>query len=239
MQSLILAAGRGTRIAKITKTKPKCLININKKSILKRQIDFFRRLKINKVNVIKGYKQNKIAYKNINYILNKKFKHTEQLDSLFVAKKVLKNELIIAFSDIIYDFSVIKKIFKSKSQNISIAIDKKWKKRYVNRFDHPYNQADKVKISNNKISKIGKNLNIKDADAEFVGILKLNSRGCKIFLKEYQNLKKKVKTNKLQLHNFIQYLIVKKYQISFIDISGNLMEIDTYNDFKIAKRLFE
>lgn len=239
MQSLILAAGRGTRIAKITKYKPKCLININKKSILKRQIDFFRKLKINKINIIKGYKQNKISYKKINYILNKKFKHTEQLDSLFVAKKIFNSELIITFSDIIYDFSIIKKIFKSKSKNIVIAIDKKWKKRYTNRFDHPYNQADKVKISNNQITKIGKNLNIKETDAEFVGILKLNSCGCETFLKEYQSLKKKVKTNKLQLHNFIQHLIKKKYQISFVEISGKLMEIDTYNDLKIAKGLFD
>ena len=239
MQSLILAAGRGTRIEKITKTKPKCLININKKSILKRQIDFFRKLKINKINIIKGYKQNKISYKKINYIVNKKFKNTEQLDSLFVAKKILKSELIITFSDIIYDFSVIKKIFKSKSKNIIVAIDKKWKKRYANRFDHPYAQADKVKISNNKITKIGKNLSIKEANAEFVGMLKLNSYGCKIFLKEYKNLIKKRKTNKLQLHNFIQHLIEKKYQISFVEISGKLMEIDTYNDYKIARELFE
>ena len=114
MQSLILAAGRGTRIAKITKYKPKCLININKKSILKRQIDFFRKLKINKINIIKGYKQNKISYKKINYILNKKFKHTEQLDSLFVAKKIFNSELIITFSDIIYDFSIIKKNIKEE-----------------------------------------------------------------------------------------------------------------------------
>ena len=39
MKSLILAAGRGTRINEITKNHHKCLIKIQKKSILQWQID--------------------------------------------------------------------------------------------------------------------------------------------------------------------------------------------------------
>ena len=38
MKSIILAAGRGSRIPEISQTKPKCLIKINGKTILERQI---------------------------------------------------------------------------------------------------------------------------------------------------------------------------------------------------------
>ena len=50
-----------------------------------------------------------ISFKSITYIDNKKFKYNEQLDSLFTAKKELNDEIIILFSDIIYDFKVLEK----------------------------------------------------------------------------------------------------------------------------------
>ena len=66
---------------------------------------------------------------------------------------------MILFSDIIYDFSIIKKIYNQKKNLITLAVDKNWKNRYKFRFDHPVEQADKVKINKkNNITKIGKKL---------------------------------------------------------------------------------
>ena len=49
------------------------------------------------------------------------------------------------------------KIIKTK-KNFSIVVDKKWKNRYLKRFDHPFSQADKVIFKNGKVLKIGKNI---------------------------------------------------------------------------------
>ena len=46
------------------------------------------------------------------------------------------------------------------------------------------------------------------------------------------------KTEKLQIHDFFRYLIKKKIYIKPNFINGKYMEIDTYNDFKIAKEMF-
>tara|TARA_B100000029_G_scaffold516296_1_gene628508 strand:+ start:3782 stop:4507 length:726 start_codon:yes stop_codon:yes gene_type:complete len=239
MKGIILAAGKGTRIAQITKKKPKCLIKLNKKTILERQINYLRRLNVKDIIVIKGYKEKKINFKNIKYVVNKNYKNSEQLESLFCARKELSGELIITFGDTIYDFSVIKKIFSYKKGEIILGIDKKWKKRYKFRYDHPYDQADKVKINKNgRVIKIGKNLNLKDTSAEFLGILKLTKKGCGVFLKNYNSLKKKQKVRKMQIHDFIKEIIKSKTYIQTCNISGKFMEIDTLNDYKIAKKLF-
>ena len=71
MKSIIIAAGRGSRIPEFSKSIPKSLIKINKKSLLKRQIDIMRKLKIDKISIVKGYKSNKINFKKIKYFLNK------------------------------------------------------------------------------------------------------------------------------------------------------------------------
>ena len=239
MKSIILAAGRGSRIPEISRTKPKSLLRINKQSLISRQINYLRKLKINKITVVRGYKKKFISFKSINYVDNKKFKHNEQLDSLFTAKKELNDEIIILFSDIIYDFKDLKKIFLSKKGEITIGVDKNWKRRYKSRFDHPVHQADKVKLNMRKqVIKIGKKLKLNETHAEFLGIIKLTKIGCKIFNYNYSKIKRS-KTKKMQIHDFLNFIIRKGVKVNTSDISGKYMEIDTFNDFKLAKKMFE
>ena len=239
MKAIILAAGRGTRIPSITKKKPKCLIKVNKIPILLRQINFLRKLNIKDIIIVKGFKKNQINYKNIKYVINKNYKKNEQLESLFCAKKEMKCDLIITFADTIYDFSLLKKIVEFKKGEIILGIDKKWKKRYKFRYDHPFIQADKVRINKQgNLLKIGKGLSLKETNAEFLGILKLTKKGCSIFSKSFKKLKKKEHTNRMQIHNFIQILIQEKEKIFSCDLQGKFMEIDTFNDYKIASKMF-
>ena len=237
MKSIIIAAGSGRRIPEFSKLIPKSLIKINKKSILKRQIDLMTKFKINQIAIVKGFKSNKIKFKKIKYFYNRNYKNNEQLDSLFSAKEWFTDDLLITFSDIIYDESIIRKMIKCK-QNFTIAVQKNWKKKYKKRFDHPIQQADKVLIKNNNIKDIGKKLSENKTNGEFLGIIKINKEICKILINHYKILKKTKKTEKLQIHNFFRYLIKKNINIKPMYVNGKYMEIDTYNDFKIAKEMF-
>lgn len=238
MKSLILAAGPGKRIPKFTKKIPKCLIKISNKPIILRQIELMKKNKLNKIAIIIGFKGNKINFKNIKYYKNSNYIKNDQLDSLFYAKNYFNDDILITFSDIIYDNSILKKIIKSKSL-LTLAIDKNWKKKYSKRYDHPLSQADKVIIKKNKVIKIGKKIPIKKANGEFLGIFKVSKKICKTLINYYQQIKKEKKTNKLQIHDFFQYLINKNIIINPSYSEGRYMEIDTYNDFKIAKETFK
>ena len=237
MKAIILAAGRGTRIPQFTKNKPKCLIKIDKKTILERQINFLFKLKIKDIIIIKGFKKEKILIKKVKYIVNKNYKKNEQLDSLFCAKSEFTEDILILFSDIIYDFSIIKKIYNQKKNLITLAVDKNWQNRYKFRFDHPEEQADKVKINKkNNIIKIGKKLKIEETNGEFLGIFKISKMGCKVILENY---KKYQNTAIKQIHDFLKFLINKCIPISSLSVQGKYMEIDTFNDYKLAKKMFE
>ena len=237
MKSIIIAAGSGKRIPEFSKLIPKSLIKINRKSILKRQIDLMTKSKINQISIVKGFKSNKIKFKKIKYFYNKDYKKNEQLESLLSAKEWFNDDLLITFSDIIYEASVIQNVIKSK-HDFTIAIQKNWKKKYKKRFDHPTNQADKVLIKNDRIIDIGKNLAEDKANGEFLGIIKIRKKICNILINHYKKLKKTKKTQKLQIHHFFRYLIKKNINIKPTYVNGKYMEIDTFNDFKIAKEMF-
>ena len=67
MKSIIIAAGSGRRIPEFSQSIPKSLIKINKKSILRRQIDLMAQSKITQVSIVKGFKSNKINFKKVKY----------------------------------------------------------------------------------------------------------------------------------------------------------------------------
>ena len=50
---------------------------------------------------------------------------------------------------------------------------------------------------------------------------------------------KRSKTKKMQIHDFLDFIIRKGVKVNTSDISGKYMEIDTFNDFKLAKKMFE
>ena len=103
MKSIIIAAGSGRRIPEYTNKIPKSLIKINGKTLLKRQIDLMRSFNIEQISIIKGFKSNKINYKKIKYFHNSDFKNNEQLDSFFKAKTFFTDDILVTFSDIIYE----------------------------------------------------------------------------------------------------------------------------------------
>ena len=52
MKVIIIAAGSGIRLGKLTEKKPKGLLEINGKSILERQIELFTKYGINDIIII-------------------------------------------------------------------------------------------------------------------------------------------------------------------------------------------
>ena len=43
----------------------------------------------------------------------------------------------------------------------------------------------------------------------------------------------------MQIHEYLNFLIKKKIKIYPCIVKGKFMEIDTYNDLKIAKKMFQ
>ena len=87
----------------IYKNYPVALLKINNKSILERIIESCKKLQLNNIEVITGYKAEKFEFqKDIKFIKNKKYLKTTQIESINLSLK--KNtETLVIFSDIIFE----------------------------------------------------------------------------------------------------------------------------------------
>jgi len=241
---LIVAAGLGSRLKKHTEELPKCMLDFGGKTLLQRQIDAYKQNGIKDISLIKGYKKNKINYKGIKYFSNTDFKNNNILNSIFYAEKIINGNIIISYSDILFEPFVVKRALES-NHDISIVVDIDWRGYYVNRKEHPITEAENVIFnSDNEVVKIGKiNTGRNDVHGEFIGMLKLSNKGAEIF-KSHFNRCKKLYWNKpfhrakifqqAYLTDMIQELVDVGVKINCVIIEKGWKEIDTVEDYRKA-----
>ncbi len=243
-KALIIAAGLGSRLKKHTENLPKCMLDFGGKTLLQRQLDSYKKCGIKDISLIRGYKKEKINYKGIKYFENKDYKENNILNSIFYAEKVMNNNIIISYSDILFDSSVVQRTLAS-NHDISVVVDIDWRGYYVGRKDHPISEAENVIFnSNNEVEKIGKiNTGNEEVHGEFIGMIKLTNRGTEIFKEHFHRLKKiywnkpfqRAKTfQKAYLTDFIQELVDIGIKVHCVIIESGWKEIDTVEDYKKA-----
>jgi len=248
MKVIIIAAGSATRLGDNTKEIPKGLLDINGKSILERQMTLFRKFGITDISIITGLHKEKFDFPEVRYIEDKKHSEHDVLGSLMAGRFLMTDDLLVSYSDILFDESVFQKMFHFGG-DIGIAVDLEWEKAYASRTQHPREEADNVLIENNRILQIKKNITSdKEGEmiGEFVGVMKLSKKGCDIFVERYDHLEKTFEGKfqeapsfkKAYLTDMLQDLIDNGVDVTPIIVDGRWCEIDTTQDLDRARREF-
>ena len=247
MNAIILAAGMGVRLLPDTKNVPKGMVKLFDKSLIEMQINIFKKCGIDDISIVTGYLAEKINFQSINYFKNENFSTTAGNESLFCAKEKL-NDTIICYADLVFDISIIKKMIDFNG-DIGIAVESDWKSRYVNRTLHPISEADNVLFDESgKIIELCKNIQKPNSNiGEFLGVMRLSSKGSSLFLKRFSELKKShvgtfhgsPSLRQSILPDMIQELIDLGINVEPVMISEKWCEIDTLQDLDFAKKKFK
>ena len=65
-------------------------VDFGGKTLLQRQLDAYKKNGITDINLIRGYKKEKINYKGIRYFENTDYKNNNILNSIFYAEEIIK-----------------------------------------------------------------------------------------------------------------------------------------------------
>ena len=216
-EAIILAGGKGTRVKKYTKNKPKCLINVNGKPFLYYQLDFLKKNNINNVIVSAGYLNKKIKLYVNNFIdfINVKIvsdgKPLGTGGATFKSLKYLKNNFFIIYGDSYFNF----KIHKLVKRNLATMAIFKNNNKYDKSNIEIKNQGKILYYKNN----INKKLKFIDYGVSFVN---------------KQIFKGIEKNKKFDLSEFFQE-ISKKNMLSGYEVKKRFYEIGSYSGIKDFK----
>lgn len=244
IKAIIVAAGHDKRIEPLNEDVPKCLLDVKGKTILERQIENIRSCGINDIIIIKGYKQELIDIPNVKYYINPDFENNGIVTSLFFAEKEMNCDFIFLYSDIIFDKRLPEKLLKNNS-DVCLVADLDWKKRYDERVKRSTGEVELIEVRNDYITKIGKNINPKKGHGEFIGLAMFSKKGAETLKKCYKNSLKRYKNKrfhespsiiKAYFTDIIQEIIDNDFQVHHLDVYGDWIEIDTFEDYRKAWR---
>ena len=227
----------GNRLGVHTKKKPKCLVEVNGKSILEYQLEALEENEIKDVVIVIGYRGDRIKefikshkFKNLNIkmVENKEFESSNSSYSFLLASDEVKNKSYIHLNcDIVFLPSLIKKLIESKYDDV-IVLDKKIKLS---------DNMEQVHLEGDKITHMQNTL-LKGAVGKATGVAKFSPKN--IFW-----IKKKAEeyiTNgdKNQNHYGIIGDAVKHLDFYGLDPGDEvLFEVNSIEDLKKASKAFD
>jgi len=224
MKVIILAAGLGSRLGKLTRNNHKSLIKINEKSLLKRLIDQYESIGITDINIICGYQKKKIIKKFPNYktFYFPYYKKYNNLHTLYYFKQLLNDDCIISFADIILEKKILRNLSKS-NKKITLSVDTSTVREGTMKID----------IYKNKLLYLGNEPKI--ISGNYIGVMKIKKDVCKTLIKSMKNMINK--SNNYYFTEAINYIIKKNiHSVNYQDVKKKFWtEIDDIKDLLIAK----
>jgi choline kinase len=128
MKGLILAAGMGTRLFPLTRTRPKCLVHTAGRPMMEYQLDSLRRAGISETTIVVGYMAEAVRdhfgsnYRgvNISYVENTDYDKTNNLYSLWLAREKFDEDILLIESDLVFDDLLIWDLLMIDAPNVAI-----------------------------------------------------------------------------------------------------------------------
>jgi phosphoenolpyruvate phosphomutase len=115
--AVVLAAGRGRGLEALTIDRPKIMLPIAGKPLLRWLIDGFKKEHINDITVVGGYRADAIDTAGIKLVLNSRYAQTGELASLACAVDAL-----IAYGDILFRSYVLRDLVECKA-DFAVVVD--------------------------------------------------------------------------------------------------------------------
>ena len=166
MKAIIMAAGVGSRLKQFNGDRPKCLIESNGVSLIKRSVAHLRQRGISDITVITGYKSELIQQElesSVRYFHNPFFRVTNSIASLWLAKDILCDDVILMNADLYYEIEVLDMAVRQTGLAVMLSDSTR------------IEDADfRFGVMGNRILKTGNKLSDDETDCEYVGIVRID-----------------------------------------------------------------
>lgn len=246
MQAIIIGAGRGQRLMPTTADTPKCFAEVNGRRILDWALEAFRANGIDRICFIGGYQIDKVRenYPELTFRHNQDWPNNNILASLFHAEDLMEGPFLCGYSDILFTPEVIAKALANRD-DMALVVDTLWQDRYTDRTEHPPDDAEKVLVAGEDVTRVSRDIDTARAHGEYIGVAKFTEAGACRLRAHYERCRQEYAGKpfhqakvfeKAYLIQLLQDMIDVGERFTHVDTPGGYIEIDTQQDFDYARR---
>jgi choline kinase len=238
MKAIILAAGRGSRMKKLTDERPKCLVELWGRSLLYWQLKALRKAHISEIAIVTGYKGEFLSNLGLVEFHNPRWADTNMVSSLSCAQEWLQAEpCIVSYSDIFYEASAVESLMTSAA-SLAVSYDPNWRNLWEKRFGDPLLDAETFRLNSDKtLAEIGNKPNlVQEVQGQYMGILRFTPDGWGEVLRVLASLSS-LECDQMHMTGTLQRVIeAGRIAIKAIPYEFSWGEIDSAEDLLVYQK---
>jgi len=234
MEAVILAAGYGSRLGRVTDDIPKSLITVGGKTLLDRTLKILRKNNVRDIVIVTGYRRDKIKehlkekyYLNIDFVHNHEYDSTNNIYSLYLAKKALSgDDFYIINSDVLFHERIFQYLHASRKKGLVLSVDTT---------KELTDESMKVVSVGDRLIWISKKIPISIASGEYIGLAKVTKDEHEKLFKSLKHVMK-YKGVHVFYEEAFQHMMDTGSDVTYEATRGlPWIEIDTIEDLQIAR----
>jgi L-glutamine-phosphate cytidylyltransferase len=226
MKAVILAAGRGSRLKRVTGDLPKCLARIGGLTLIERQMRAITACGLTDIVVVTGHGAadvRRACSSRVTVVHNKWFSSTNSLYSLWLARHLLVDGFVVFNCDVLFHTQLLRDLVTCRYDDAILASSSAPDGGYTN-------EEMKVRVRSGRVVEISKTIPGCDTDAENVGIARFSAAGAVVLFEEMRALVAEGLTTAWLPAAFDRYC--KRRALHVVDNRGfPWIEIDSPDDY--------
>ncbi len=228
-----------------TADAPKCFAQVGDRRIVDWILSALRGGGVDPITFVGGYRIEAIRseYPELDFVENPRWETTNILGSLMCAEGRMDAGFVSSYADIVYRADAVRRLLAANDP-ITLVVDTAWRARYAPRSQHPPTDGEKVIVADHVVQRIHRDIDPDRAHGEFIGLAKFTTVGAALLRRAWAEhdaktnggpFREATSIGNAYLIQLLQQMIEDGVEIGHIDIHGGYHEIDTQEDFDLAR----
>lgn len=233
MKAVILAAGRGSRLGPRTSERPKCLVELDGRTLFEWQRDALREAGVEEVVVVRGYRKESLPGGDYAVLDNPRWAETNMVMTLARAAEHLRDgPVIVAYADLVYHPGIVRSLADASGE-LAIAYDRDWLALWGDRFADPLSDAESFRVAESRVTEIGeKPRGVEEVEGQYMGLLRFTPTGWAAVEALLAALPA-AESDRLDMTSLLRRLISAGTPITAVPVSGRWCEVDNESDLDL------
>ena len=240
-RAIVLAASRGEGLDDLTRERPKVMLPVNGKPLLKRLVERCRKQHIDSVVVVAGYKAEHIDVGGIDIVHNPRYAPTGEVASLNCARHLFRDDLLVMYGDLLFRSYVLRGLMES-DRELTVVVDS----HYANSASSGTSDYAYCSVGDDR-SVWGQDVlleRISDqreqqgsaAHGRWLGMLRTRARGREWLERALDELADTPDFDRLSVGDLLNHIVAQGHPVRVIYIHGHWLDVNSLRDLEQAGR---
>ncbi|NIR29464.1 MAG: phosphoenolpyruvate mutase [Gammaproteobacteria bacterium] len=238
-RAVVLAATRGQELDKLTEDRPKVMLPVGGKPLLRRLVDEFKRQRIHEVTVVAGYKSNTIDVPGVSVLVNEEHEASGELASLACAEDYLAEDVVVLYGDLLIRSYILRDLLDSEAGITAVVDSAPPEERISGSPDFAYcSLPDDLSLFGQdvKLLRVTAHGNGEAAapQGRWIGMLRARGAGCRWLREGLRELRQRPDFDALGMPDLLNHLVDVGHSIKVLYIHGHWLDVNNVNDIERA-----